>query len=178
MEKDLPVLSQESKEDAKKIKKASSIVNEVFKAKNLGSEILMINNINHVTIQCIHEMTPIDKMNIVRLGISKINFDKIKKYIGMDYDLLAKSLSVTRATLINKKGADKFNTKVSEGIIGLSEIYSFGYKVFEDIERFRKWMFEPNNALGGIQPCELLDNQYGRQEVMNIVGRIEYGVYS
>lgn len=125
-----------------------------------------------------HLLTAVEKMNMVRSGISKQDLDKLKKDASLDYDSLAKALSVTRATLINKKGREKFNTKVSEAIISLTDIYSYGYEVFDDKEKFNAWMLRSNKALGGKAPNEFLDNQFGRQEVINVIGRIEYGVYS
>lgn len=123
-------------------------------------------------------MTPIEKMDIVRIGVSKKDLESLKKIADLDYDDLAKALSVTRATLINKKREEKFNSVLSERIVGLADIYSYGYEVFEDEERFNRWMFRPNKALGGQTPYDLLDNQFGREEVRNIIGRIEFGVYS
>ena len=57
-------------------------------------------------------------------------------------------------------------------------MYSYGYEVFEDESNFNEWIFRPNQALGGKQPYELLDNQFGREEVKNFIGRIDFGVYS
>ena len=101
-----------------------------------------------------------------------------KKSAELDYDSLAKALSVTRTTLINKKGNDKFSDQISEKIIALADLYSYGYEIFEDRERFNKWMLSPNQALGGLAPIEIIDNIYGREEVRNLIGRIGYGVYS
>jgi putative toxin-antitoxin system antitoxin component (TIGR02293 family) len=123
-------------------------------------------------------MTPIEKMDVVRIGVSKKDLESLKKIAGLDYDQLAKALSVTRATLINKKREEKFNTVLSERIVGLADIYSYGYDVFEDEERFNLWIFRSNKALGGKTPYDLLDNQFGREEVKSIIGRIEFGVYS
>ncbi|MDB5275446.1 MAG: hypothetical protein JWR61_401 [Ferruginibacter sp.] len=123
-------------------------------------------------------MTPLEKMERLTTGVSKEDLEELKLRTELDYDKLAKLLSVTRATLINKKGAEKFNVTLSERIIGLADIYSYGYEVFEDEEKFNKWMFSPNKALGGNTPYEVSNNQFGREEVKNIIGRIEYGVYS
>lgn len=123
-------------------------------------------------------MTAIEKMDMVRTGVSKTDLENLKQKADLDYEELARALSVTRATLINKKGAEKFNVSLSERIIGLADIYSYGYAVFEDEDRFNKWMFKPNQALAGKTPYEFIDNQFGREEVRNIIGRIEYGVYS
>lgn len=123
-------------------------------------------------------MTPIEKMSIVRSGVSKKDLERLKEKASLDYDKLAKALSVTRATLINKKGIEKFNAALSERIVGLADIYSYGFEVFEDEKRFNQWMFRPNQALGGEVPYDLLDNQFGREELKSIIGRIDYGVYS
>lgn len=123
-------------------------------------------------------MTPLEKMETLRLGVTKTDLVKLKSRTELDYDKLAKALSVTRATLINKKGVEKFNPTLSERIIGLADIYSYGYEVFEDTDRFNQWMFRANQALGGKAPYDVIDNQFGREEVKNIIGRIDYGVYS
>ena len=125
-----------------------------------------------------NRMTSLEKMNAVRLGISKKDLENLKAKTRLDYDKLANALSVTRATLINKKKQEKFNAALSERIISLADIYSYGYEVFEDEDRFNKWMFRPNQALGGKLPYEFIDNQFGREEIKNLIGRIDYGVYS
>jgi putative toxin-antitoxin system antitoxin component (TIGR02293 family) len=124
------------------------------------------------------QMTAYEKMSLARLGVSKKGLETLKHTIDVDYDALAKALSVTRATLINKKGEEKFNPQLSERIVGLAEIYSYGYEVFDDPNRFNRWMQRPNQALNGQAPYDLLDSQFGREEVKNVIGRIDYGVYS
>lgn len=124
------------------------------------------------------KMTPIEKMERLSAGISKKDLETLKIRTELDYEKLAKLLSVTRATLINKPSSEKFNSALSERILGLADIYSYGYDVFEDEEKFNQWMFKQNRALGGRTPYEVCDNQFGREEVKNIIGRIDYGVYS
>lgn len=123
-------------------------------------------------------MTALEKMQLARTGISKMDLEQLKHTTGLDYDCLAKGLAVTKATLFSKKGAEKFSTDLSEKIVSLADIYSYGYAVFEDVERFNAWMHRPNKALGGQTPYALVDNQFGREEVKDLIGRIEWGVYS
>lgn len=125
-----------------------------------------------------NQLTALEKMEGLRAGISKKDLEHLKAKTALDYDQLAHVLSVTRATLINKKGTEKFNDGLSERIIGLAEIYSYGYEVFGNEAHFNRWMFRANAALGGLSPYDVCDNQFGREEVKNIIGRIEYGVYS
>lgn len=126
----------------------------------------------------LNDLTSIQKMQIIKKGISKSYLEIFKKATSLDYDSLADALSVTRATLINKKGEQKFSDQISEKIVSLADLYSFGYEVFGDKEKFNKWMFISNQALGGAAPFDLIDNYYGREEVRNLIGRIAYGVYS
>lgn len=124
------------------------------------------------------QLTAFEKMDIVRDGISKKDLELLKNKAELDYTMLAKALSVTRATLINKKRDQKFGAGLSEKIVGLADLYSYGFEVFEDEDRFNQWMATPNQALGGQVPYDIIDNQYGREEVKNLIGRIDYGVYS
>lgn len=123
-------------------------------------------------------MTSFEKIEMIREGISKKDLENLKQKADLDYNQLAKVLSVARATLINKKGKAKFDMALSEKIVSVADIYSYGYEVFEDETRFNNWIFRSNPALGGQTPYDLLDNQYGREEVKNLIGRIDYGVYS
>ena len=124
------------------------------------------------------DLTSIQKMKIVRRGITKSYLVQLKNSTELDYDALAQALSVTRSTLINKKGDQKFNDNLAERIVALADLYSFGYEVFEDEKRFNAWMSHPNQALGGQPPFDFIDNQYGREEIHNLIGRIEHGVFS
>jgi putative toxin-antitoxin system antitoxin component (TIGR02293 family) len=125
-----------------------------------------------------NQMTSFEKMELIEAGISKKDLENLKEYAGLDYEKLGKMLSVTRATLINKKGKAKFNSALSEKIVALADIYSYGYEVFEDKNKFNEWIFTANSALGGKRPYDLLNNSFGREEVKHLIGRIDYGVYS
>lgn len=125
-----------------------------------------------------NQMTPMEKMEKLKSGLTKRDLEKLKLRTKLDYDKLSKALSVTRATLIKKKAQQQYSSTLSERIMSLADIYSYGYEVFEDEAKFNRWMFTPNQALGGKSPYDVVDNQFGREEVKNIIGRIDYGVYS
>lgn len=187
-------VSVKENKSAKHIATSNSIVNEpgevygkaltAYKAHTVAGKYQ--NNYNkNATVLLIgaarkpeNQMTSLEKMKIVHSGLSKQDLESLKAKTRLDYGKLAKALSVTRATLINKKKQQKFSTVLSERIMSLADIYSYGYEVFEDEDRFNRWMFRPNHALNGKAPYELMANHFGREEVRNIIGRIAYGVYS
>ncbi len=126
----------------------------------------------------IFKMTSFEKMELLDNGIKKEDLEQFKAKANLDYDKLAQALTVTRATLINKKKNETFSETVSEKIVALTDLYFYGYSVFEDEEKFNKWMFASNSALGGKKPFDIAENQFGREEIKNLIGRIEYGIYS
>ena len=118
-----------------------------------------------------------EKITLIRNGVSKNDLEEIKEHSGLDYDTLSTILAVSRATLINKKGLEKFDSATSERILLLADTLSYGESVFEDKDRFNSWMKNSNKALGNTTPIQLMDTVYGIQEVKNLIGRIEYGVF-
>jgi putative toxin-antitoxin system antitoxin component (TIGR02293 family) len=126
----------------------------------------------------VYQWSSYDKIDAIKNGISKEELETLKDQSGLDYDTLAIILNVAKATLHNKKGKDKFDQYISERIFLLADLYSYGYEVFEEKDRFNQWMKTTNRALGDIKPLSFLDTLYGIEEVRHLIGRIEYGVYS
>lgn len=125
-----------------------------------------------------NKLTGMQKMELVEEGIPKHSLESLKQQIGFDYDQLAQVLNVARATLINKKSSEKFNTDLSDKIMDLADIISYGFEVFEDRSRFKAWLQLPNRALGSKKPFDLLHTSFGRDEVRDLLGRIDHGIYS
>ena len=134
--------------------------------------------LNHATKKPESHLSSFEKIAMIKDGISKQDLEHLKTKADFDYNQLSRIFSVARATLINKKGKEKFDMVISEKIVSVADIYSYGYEVFEDEARFNNWIFRSNKALGGQSPYDMLDNQYGRDEVKNLIGRIDYGVHS
>ncbi|HWB26589.1 MAG TPA: antitoxin Xre/MbcA/ParS toxin-binding domain-containing protein [Chitinophagaceae bacterium] len=147
-------------------------------AQNIAGKVRALKDMLQGNTRQVSNITPYEKIEMINKGISKTDLEYLKQKSGLGYDQLSEVLDVARATLINKKGSDKFNQSLSEKIVSLADIYSYGYEVFEDEERFNAWVFRPNQALGGKAPYSFLTNQYGREEVKNLIGRIDYGVYA
>jgi len=125
-----------------------------------------------------YQMSSFEKIELVEEGISKKALENLKQKAGLDYDQLSQVLNIARTTLLNKKGNEKFNKDVSDKILGLANVYSYGYEVFEERDRFNEWIFRKNKALGGQAPFDILHTSFGREEVKHLIGRIDHGVYS
>ncbi len=122
-------------------------------------------------------LSSLEKITIARKGISKKELIVIKDEVELDYDQLATILTISRATLIAKKGTQKFNQEISERILLLNDIISYGYETFGDKDVFNEWLRNPSEALGNVTPLSLMDTYYGLDEVKKEIGRVAYGVY-
>jgi putative toxin-antitoxin system antitoxin component (TIGR02293 family) len=57
-------------------------------------------------------------------------------------------------------------------------IHEYATEVFEDPNIAWDWLKQPNRALGGAIPLQLLATNEGTEQVETILDRIDYGVYS
>ncbi len=117
------------------------------------------------------------KIRMIHLGATRQELDYFKTKSDLDYESLAKMLNVTKATLFNRKENQRFDSSLSERLMALTDLYSYGYNVMESREKFNRWMKTENVALQG-RPIDFADTLYGISEIKNILGRIEYGVFS
>jgi putative toxin-antitoxin system antitoxin component (TIGR02293 family) len=82
-------------------------------------------------------------------------------------------------TLQRKRSQDlKLSALESDRLARLARMLVRTEEVFGDAERSRRWLMEPNRALGGQLPLELLDSDTGTVAVDRILVRIDHGVFS
>lgn len=116
-----------------------------------------------------------EKEKIVKRGISKDQLAVLKEIFEFDYNTLSDLLAVTDRTLHLKKGKDTFSLIVSDRIMAVVELYSYGYTVFGDKDLFHAWMKGPNRALGGRTPLEVMETHPGLLEVRNLIRKVKKG---
>lgn len=121
---------------------------------------------------------PLQKMALVDKGLTKRQLALFKEKAGLDYDQLAYLLGVTRVTLIRKTAKEKLSPAVSEKLMALEDLYQFGYSVFPNVAAFNHWLAQPNWALGGKIPLDIMHRFIGLEAVRNLIGRVLHGVYS
>lgn len=117
------------------------------------------------------------KENFVKAGITKAQLTRLKNVLGVDYFTLSGMLAITERTIHMKKEEETFSHIISDRIMGIAELYSYGYKVFGQRERFNAWMRMPNKYFQGRAPIELMDTQGGAKEVKDEIRRFEVGIF-
>lgn len=123
--------------------------------------------------------SPFDFISIANKGLNANIILNFRNYFKIPRRYTADLLNVSEPTIYrwirtNKKLDRNYSIQLFE----LGELFLYGSEVFEDKENFFKWLELPNVALGGLEPKELLELPGGISKVKDLLGRIEYGVYS
>jgi putative toxin-antitoxin system antitoxin component (TIGR02293 family) len=104
------------------------------------------------------------------------NFLKVS---GFTQEQLAKYLAIPERTLARRKEAGSLNQSESERLMRLAEIYEACLHLFSgNKDEARSWLTTPAFGLNYARPIDFAQSEFGAREVRNLIGRIEYGVYS
>ena len=112
-------------------------------------------------------------------GITKSAVEKLAVYLGVNRKTMAESiLSLSVKTLERKDKNTRLDKRTSSHALEIARLMQHGYAVFEDEEKLKFWVNDPNKALSGKKPVELFDTLTGLNMVNDVLTRIEEGVYS
>jgi putative toxin-antitoxin system antitoxin component (TIGR02293 family) len=104
--------------------------------------------------------------------------ETLQSTIDLPFEQLAAKLAISRSTLQRRKAAGRLSPDESDKVVRLSRLLEHATKVFGDIERARAWLKFPQRGLGGAVPLDYAETEVGAREVDNLLGRIEYSVYT
>ncbi len=119
-----------------------------------------------------------DYIDLSRKGLSFRQLKDILKFTSITMKQITEMISLSERQLARYTDEKILRTDISAHLIQIVELYKFGYEVFEDKDKFHIWMNSEIRALGYHKPIELLDTPFGIQEIVNVLGRLEHGVYS
>ncbi|SHJ23013.1 putative toxin-antitoxin system antitoxin component, TIGR02293 family [Hymenobacter daecheongensis DSM 21074] len=121
----------------------------------------------------------LDLLAVAIKGISVQALRTLQQRLRFTNKEISAVLGVSESTLARREQANKALTlDEGEKTIQLSAVLAKGLEVFEDEGDFHHWLNTNNVALGGIRPIQLLSSAIGRDKVVEILFRIEYGMYS
>ena len=104
--------------------------------------------------------------------------DSVIKAVHLSQAELGNTLGIPERTLARRKKEGVLSTEESAKLLRLARTLRRASEVFEDVAAALDWLKSPNRALGGVTPLSLLDTELGAENVLDVLGRIEHGVYS
>jgi putative toxin-antitoxin system antitoxin component (TIGR02293 family) len=123
--------------------------------------------------------TNLDLVASIRQGLSYASYEAVAKRSQLTIEEAEASLLIPRRTLARRKNAGTLDMASGERVVRLARITARALDVFDDDEAaVGRWLRTPLRALGGATPLSLLDTDLGAQEALDVLGRIEQGVFS
>ena len=118
-------------------------------------------------------------IDIIRKGLPTRSAVNLGQRFDIQESQMAQVLGLSQRTFSrNKTRATTLDSAKSDRLFRLAKVLARATDVLEDEAAARDWLSRPNRALGDVRPLELLDTDTGVEQVLIILGRIEYGVYS
>ena len=124
------------------------------------------------------ELSPALVIQALRAGLPIRELDQLREGLDLPMDKLAPMLGISKATLHRRKAAGRLDVAESDRVLRFARLLGKATSVLESIEQGRRWLTSPQVGLGGSVPLEYAETEAGAREVENLLGRIEYGVYS
>ena len=121
---------------------------------------------------------PAELIRKIQKGLRFSELETLQNSIDLPFEQLAAKLAISRSTLQRRRAAGRLSPDESDKVMRLSRLLEHATNVFGDIERARAWLKFPQRGLGGAVPLDYAETEVGAREVDNLLGRIEYSVYT
>lgn len=118
-------------------------------------------------------------IELIRLGLPASIITSLVNESEVPRETLAKGLRIPNRTLArNIQEKKKLSPRDSERAYRFGMVWVKAVEVLGSDTKARHWILAENRALGGNPPIELLDTGIGFEDVIAVLHRIEFGVYS
>ena len=115
----------------------------------------------------------------VEKGLPYAAFERLQKNTGLTAEQLADVLEIPKRTMARRKRSGRFAFAESDRLIRLARVYAKALYLFDgNAEEATRWFLTIRRALGGVTPLEMTRTSVGAQEVEDLIGRVEHGVFS
>lgn len=142
----------------------------------------------HKSFAHIYQFEPSERVKLVKEGVPASVLLLISDRMAIPRDRLYATLGLARAT-VNRKVRDKqvLNQDESERVLGIARLVGQAQtmvqesgepKGFDAARWVAAWIEEPQPALGGKRPRELMDTAEGRGMVAELLARSQSGAYA
>jgi putative toxin-antitoxin system antitoxin component (TIGR02293 family) len=121
---------------------------------------------------------PTEQIAAAREGLPLTAFAALAAALSISEAALASLTGVSQTTLTRRKRSGRLSPDEGEHLLRIALLLERASGVFGGTDVAADWLKHPNLSLGNAAPLEFARSEIGAREVMDLLGRIEYGVYS
>jgi putative toxin-antitoxin system antitoxin component (TIGR02293 family) len=114
----------------------------------------------------------------VRAGLPVSALTALQHALNLNSAGLSALLAVPERTLARRKKQRRLTAEESDRLVRAARILTRATSLLGSREKAGHWLRTPNRALGSATPLSLLDTGVGAEQVDELLGRIEFGIYS
>ncbi|WP_299889266.1 antitoxin Xre-like helix-turn-helix domain-containing protein [uncultured Lacinutrix sp.] len=119
-----------------------------------------------------------DLIQITRRGLPKSVVSTLSSLLGVSMEKMSDLIHISHRTIQRKSDSDLLNIYSTEQILEIAQVVSRGIEVLGSIDNFTSWLHSDIRVLNYSKPISLLDTSFGTSLVLDVLGRIEFGIYS
>lgn len=112
-----------------------------------------------------------------REGLTKNDADALAEVYSLNDREMARILNLSERTYHRYKEETRLDVSASDRLLQLKKLLQYGEEVFEEREKFKRWIRRPLRSMYGEAPLALLNTMTGMKIVETALGRIEHSVY-
>ena len=124
------------------------------------------------------DFTPSKLIEVLRVGLPVQELHDLQASLDVPMEKLFPMLGISKATLHRRKAGGRLGPAESDRVVRFARLMGKAVEVLESEENARRWLTSPQFGLGGAVPLDYAETEVGVREVEDLLGRIEYGVYS
>lgn len=113
-----------------------------------------------------------------RKGLTGNEAEAVASSLGVTDKEMAKLLNQSVATFHRRAKSGRLDAATSERLLLLNRLAVHGTTVFQEADKFTRWLRRPLRLLADRPPLDLMESPTGIFLIEDILGRIEYGVFS
>ena len=163
---------------ARKTRPRSRALNKMASKKIVLFTGVVSGQIHRLKSKAAVELSPGKLIEVIRIGFPVQELDVLQASLGVPMDKLALKLGMSKATLHRRKSQGRLGPEESDRVLRYARLMGKAVEVMGGEESARRWLSSPQFGLGGAVPLDYAETEVGAREVEDLLGRIEYGVYS
>jgi putative toxin-antitoxin system antitoxin component (TIGR02293 family) len=115
----------------------------------------------------------------VREGLPYNSWERFLASTGLSKEAASGVVQITSRTLARRKEQGRLHPDESDRLVPAARIFCLTVGLFEgDHDAARRWLTNPQPALGGSSPWDYAAAELGAREVESLIGRLERGIPS